>query len=33
MQPPEGKEYFYQTPFYPNVDAAIRIGLKWRLVD
>jgi len=33
VQPPEGKEYFYQTPFYPNVDAAIRIGLKWRLVD
>ncbi len=33
IQPAAGKEYFYQTPYYPNVDAAIRIGLKWRLVD
>ncbi|MFN7117324.1 MAG: putative porin [Saprospiraceae bacterium] len=30
---PEDWGFFYQTPYYPNVDAAIRIGIKWRLVD
>lgn len=24
---------FYQTAYYPNVDSAVRIGIKWRLVN
>lgn len=26
-------EYFYQTAYYPNVKASIRMGVKWRLVN
>lgn len=26
-------ELFYQTAFYPNVAAAVRFGVKWRLVN
>lgn len=30
---PDDWGLFYQTAYYPNVDAAIRLGVRWRLVD